>query len=151
MIILSVIIVTYRSVAEIGAAVASLPNSLMGKPVEVVIVDNSLDVDGTFDAVRRVRETVVFGGMRAVLSRFRPKLIVELHPQLTGSDPIKNIIRVLEEEYGYGVDLVVDRELDYAHLKRRMTSLDFERLRHEDWRFRCFTVFMSFRRTELNT
>lgn len=58
MIILSVIIVTYRSVAEIGAAVASLPNSLMGKPVEVVIVDNSLDVDGTFDAVRRVRAGV---------------------------------------------------------------------------------------------
>ena len=49
--ILSVIIVAYKSVAEIGAAVASLPAMIHGREVEVWVVDNSLDRDGTRAAV----------------------------------------------------------------------------------------------------
>ncbi len=45
--ILSVIIVAYKSVEEIAAAVASIPDILLGRQVEVVVVDNSLDADGT--------------------------------------------------------------------------------------------------------
>jgi N-acetylglucosaminyl-diphospho-decaprenol L-rhamnosyltransferase len=53
--ILSVIIVAYRSVGEIGAAVASLPLKLLGRPVEVIVVDNSMDSDGTANVVKSSR------------------------------------------------------------------------------------------------
>lgn len=50
---LSIIIVAYRSCDEIGAALASLPREIGGGRVEVVVVDNSLDADGTGALVRR--------------------------------------------------------------------------------------------------
>jgi N-acetylglucosaminyl-diphospho-decaprenol L-rhamnosyltransferase len=53
--LLSVIIVAYRSAEEIGAAVASLPPLVLGRPVEVIVVDNSLGSDGTADVVKRSR------------------------------------------------------------------------------------------------
>lgn len=49
---LSIIIVAYRSRDELGPALASLPRTLFGRPVEVVVVDNSLDTDGTGAVVR---------------------------------------------------------------------------------------------------
>jgi N-acetylglucosaminyl-diphospho-decaprenol L-rhamnosyltransferase len=45
--VLSVIIVAYKSAAEIGAAVASLPAELAGLRLEVLVIDNSLGSDGT--------------------------------------------------------------------------------------------------------
>ena len=51
--ILAVIIVAYRSRDEIGACLGSLPRALGGGGVEVVVVDNSLDRDGTGALVRR--------------------------------------------------------------------------------------------------
>jgi len=51
--LLSVIIVAYRSRDEIGPALASLPRELLGRSVEVVVVDNSLDNDGTGEIVRQ--------------------------------------------------------------------------------------------------
>lgn len=44
---LSVIIVAYRSADEIAACLASIPRRLEGGGVEVLVVDNSLGVDGT--------------------------------------------------------------------------------------------------------
>jgi GT2 family glycosyltransferase len=49
--LLSVIIVAWRSRDEIGACVRSIPTEIDGGAVEVVVVDNSLDVDGTALAV----------------------------------------------------------------------------------------------------
>jgi N-acetylglucosaminyl-diphospho-decaprenol L-rhamnosyltransferase len=49
---LSIIIVAYRSLAEIGACLSSLPRALNGCSTEVVVVDNSLDSDGTGTVVR---------------------------------------------------------------------------------------------------
>jgi len=49
---LSIIVVAYRSRDEIGACLASLPGELSGQAVEVVVVDNSLDADGTGAVVR---------------------------------------------------------------------------------------------------
>jgi GT2 family glycosyltransferase len=46
-VLLSVIIVAYRSRDEIGACLRSLPREIDGRAVEVVVVDNSLDADGT--------------------------------------------------------------------------------------------------------
>lgn len=44
---LSIIIVAYRSRGELGACLGSIPRELAGGVVEVVVVDNSLDSDGT--------------------------------------------------------------------------------------------------------
>lgn len=52
--ILAVIIVAYRSRGEIGDCLGSLPREIEGRPVEVVVVDNSLDSDGTGAFVRSV-------------------------------------------------------------------------------------------------
>ncbi|RKX33934.1 MAG: glycosyltransferase family 2 protein [Verrucomicrobia bacterium] len=49
---LSVIIVTWYSQEEIGPCLASIPNRLAGRPVEIVVVDNSLNADGTGDLIR---------------------------------------------------------------------------------------------------
>jgi hypothetical protein len=46
---LSIIIVAYKSRGEIGACLESLPQSLDGRPVEIIVVDNSA---GTADAVK---------------------------------------------------------------------------------------------------
>ena len=45
--LLSVIIVAYRSRDELPACLASIPRQLAGRTVEVVVVDNSRDADGT--------------------------------------------------------------------------------------------------------
>jgi N-acetylglucosaminyl-diphospho-decaprenol L-rhamnosyltransferase len=45
--LLSIVVVAYRSRDEIGACLGSLPRELGGRAVEVVVVDNSLDADGT--------------------------------------------------------------------------------------------------------
>ena len=45
--VLAVVIVAYRSRDEIGACLDSLPREQEGRPVEIVVVDNSLDSDGT--------------------------------------------------------------------------------------------------------
>lgn len=50
--LLSVVIVAYRSRDEISGCLASLPRTLLGRSVEVVLVDNSPG-DGTGEIVRR--------------------------------------------------------------------------------------------------
>lgn len=45
--LLAIVIVAYRSRDEIGACLRSLPREIDGRAVQVVVVDNSLDVDGT--------------------------------------------------------------------------------------------------------
>lgn len=45
--VLSIIIVAYRSRGELPACIASIPRQLAGRAVEIVVVDNSRDADGT--------------------------------------------------------------------------------------------------------
>jgi N-acetylglucosaminyl-diphospho-decaprenol L-rhamnosyltransferase len=56
--ILSVIIVAYKSRAEIGACLGSLPQEIEGRPVEVIVVDN-FPADGTSAFVRSEYPQVV--------------------------------------------------------------------------------------------
>jgi GT2 family glycosyltransferase len=56
--ILSVVIVAYLSGDEIGACLASLPREMAGRSVEVVLVDNSRDSDGTGAVARAARPDV---------------------------------------------------------------------------------------------
>lgn len=51
--VLSIIIVAYRSLDELPACLASVPRESEGFAVEVTVVDNSLNRDGTGDLVRR--------------------------------------------------------------------------------------------------
>jgi N-acetylglucosaminyl-diphospho-decaprenol L-rhamnosyltransferase len=52
--ILSIIIVAYRSRDELTACLASIPRELLGRTVEVTVVDNSRNSDGAVEAVSRV-------------------------------------------------------------------------------------------------
>lgn len=56
--ILSVVIVAYLSRDEIGACIGSLPREVGGRAVEVVVVDNSRDTDGTGAVARAARPDV---------------------------------------------------------------------------------------------
>jgi len=56
---ISIIVVAYRSRGEIDACLASLPRESLGHKVEVVVVDNSMDVDGTASFVRSVHPHVL--------------------------------------------------------------------------------------------
>jgi N-acetylglucosaminyl-diphospho-decaprenol L-rhamnosyltransferase len=49
---LSVIIVTWQSRDEIGPCLEAIPDRLVDRPVEIVVVDNSLNADGTGDLIR---------------------------------------------------------------------------------------------------
>lgn len=51
--VLSIIIVAYKSRDELPACLGSIPRELAGRAVEVVVVDNSRNADGTADWVRR--------------------------------------------------------------------------------------------------
>jgi hypothetical protein len=51
--LLSVVIVAYRSRAELPACLGSIPRTLAGRSVEVTVVDNARNADGTGDLVRR--------------------------------------------------------------------------------------------------
>ncbi len=51
--ILSVVIVGYRSCSEIRPCLESVPQSLSGRRVETVVIDNSSNVDGVGDILRR--------------------------------------------------------------------------------------------------
>jgi N-acetylglucosaminyl-diphospho-decaprenol L-rhamnosyltransferase len=57
--ILSIIVVAYKSRDEIAGCLGSLPSQLEGRPVEVVVVDNSPG-DGTGEIVRREFPGVVY-------------------------------------------------------------------------------------------
>lgn len=50
--LLAIVIVTYRSREELGPCLSSLPRETGGRGIEVVVVDNSCDADGTSETVR---------------------------------------------------------------------------------------------------
>jgi len=88
-------------------------------------------------------ESVVLGGMHKTLDTFKPKLIIELHPQLIGTRPVVDLINRLRSDHGYRIQHVVDREVDYAHMSTMAVSIDPEQLLQQNLDRRCFTVFMS--------
>jgi len=49
---LSVIIVTWQSREEIGSCLESIPNLVADRSVEIILIDNSLNADGTGDLIR---------------------------------------------------------------------------------------------------
>ncbi len=50
--VLSIVIVAYRSAGELPACLASIPREMLGRAIEVVVVDNGCNADGALDRVR---------------------------------------------------------------------------------------------------
>jgi len=50
--VLSIIIVAWRSRSEIGPCLESIPAAIENRPVEIIVVDNSLNADRTGDLIR---------------------------------------------------------------------------------------------------
>ena len=111
--LLSVIIVAYRSRDELGPCLASLPQTLAGAPVEVIVVDNS-PAEGAGELVRRdfpwVRylapgENLGFG--RASNLGYRQAagdLILFLNPDTVANEPaLEHLVRRLQAEPGIGL------------------------------------------------
>lgn len=95
--LLSIIIVAYKSRDEIGACLASLPRTLDGGAVEVIVVDNSPgERDGVGDIVRRdfpwvnciAAETNLGFGRANNLgyARSRGEFVLFLNPDTIGND-----------------------------------------------------------------
>jgi GT2 family glycosyltransferase len=93
---LSVIIVTFLSQDEIGPCLASLPRTLEGREVEVIVVDNSPG-DGTGQIVRERFPSVVYVAAEANLgfgrannlgyARARGDFILFLNPDTISNTP----------------------------------------------------------------
>src|SRR3989449_10196344 len=56
-------------------------------------------------------EVVVIRGMQQTLAKYSPKLLVELHPQVIGTQAIVGYLRLLKS-LGYTLEWLIDQERD---------------------------------------
>ena len=56
-------------------------------------------------------EIVVIEGMKQTLQKYGPRLLVELHPLLVGTQAMEKYLRTLED-LGYGIEWMVEQERD---------------------------------------
>ncbi len=127
--ILSVIIVAYQSVSEIGAAVGSLPGNLLGRSVEVFVIDNSLDRDGTGEVLRKhyshvhyvvPAENLGFGRANNLgYARSQGECVLFLNPDTVSNvAALEHCVRRVRSEAQIGVIspklVMVDGEMDLA-------------------------------------
>lgn len=79
-------------------------------------------------------ELKVLDGMRATICQHSPRLLVEIHPQIVGREPMRRYLSELED-LGYSPLWVLDQERDVAWRWRFLTPEDMSM--HElieDWR-----------------
>lgn len=111
--LLSIVIVAYRSADEIAGCLGSLPRSLLGRDVEIVVVDNSPG-DGT-GAVVRTRfpwvaylapgENLGFGRANNLgYGRTRGDFVLFLNPDTVSNEPaLLRCLMRLQTEAGLGL------------------------------------------------
>lgn len=58
-------------------------------------------------------EIIAIKGMQTILKRYKPKVLVELHCDVAGSDAIKNLLSLFIR-FGYQVDCILDRDKDFV-------------------------------------
>ncbi len=63
-------------------------------------------------------EGIALEGMMDTLNRYKPRLIIELHPSLIGGRKTVNLLRQLKN-LGYRTEYVVDRLLDNRWTQRK--------------------------------
>lgn len=137
--LLSVIIVAWRSRDEIGACVYSIPEELDGGAVEVVVVDNSLDVDGTAallahaaPGVRYLRPSENLGFGRANNLGFREtsgEFVLFLNPDtVCSAAALLHCLRRLREDREIGMIspklVLADGSMDLACRRAIPTAWD---------------------------
>jgi N-acetylglucosaminyl-diphospho-decaprenol L-rhamnosyltransferase len=112
--VLSIIIVAYQSREEIGPCLASLPHELAGEPVEVLVVDNSRNADGTADFVRQhfpaasclvPAENLGFGrGNNSAFAASRGECVLFLNPDtICNRDALEHCLRRAQREPDLGL------------------------------------------------
>jgi GT2 family glycosyltransferase len=111
--LLSVIIVAYKSRDEIGACLASLPRTLRGRSVEVIVVDNSPG-DGAGELIRREFPGVDYVAAEANLgfgrannrgyARARGEFILFLNPDtVSNAEALTHCLARLEADVEIGL------------------------------------------------
>jgi FkbM family methyltransferase len=63
-------------------------------------------------------EIIAIEGMYTILKQFKPKILIELHCDVAGTDSINNLLSIYED-YGYGVDCIIDRDKDFVWQKNQ--------------------------------
>lgn len=111
--ILSVIIVAYKSRAELPACLGSLPRELLGRPVEVCVVNNSPGdgvaawIAGAFPAVRFIEPGVNMGFGRANNAGYRVttgECVLFLNPDtISNGAALERCVRRALAEPGLGL------------------------------------------------
>ncbi len=112
--VLSIIIVAYRSRDELPACLGSIPREVAGRAVEVAVVDNSRNADGTADWVRRefawvdcVVPEANLGFGRANNLGFRRttgECVLFLNPDtVVNAAALAHCVRRVQEETGIGL------------------------------------------------
>jgi len=87
---------------EMKVPVSTLDSLLM--PYNLASVDLvRMDLEGY--------EIVVIEGMKRTLEKYGPRLLVELHPLLVGTQSIEKYLRTLEN-MGYGIEWMIEQERD---------------------------------------
>lgn len=112
--LLSIVIVAYKSRDEIGACLGSLPRTLRGRAVEIVLVDNSSGVDAVGEFVRREfpwvdyvspGENLGFGrANNRGYARTRGEFVLFLNPDTICNEvALEHCIQRLEEDVEIGL------------------------------------------------
>jgi GT2 family glycosyltransferase len=134
---LSVIIVTWQSREEIGPCLESIPDRLADRPVEIVVVDNSMNSDETGDLIRESYpnvETLIpernlgFGsGNNLGIRRSRGDCILILNPDTVCSrGALEHCLTRIQDEPKIGLIsprlVLADGSMDLA-CRRRIPTL----------------------------
>ena len=111
--LLSIVIVAYKSRDELPACLGSLPRELLGRPVEVCVVNNSPGdgmakwIAGEFPAVKFIETGVNLGFGRANNLGFRNtsgECVLFLNPDTVGNLPaLEHCLQRIMTEYGVGL------------------------------------------------
>lgn len=112
--LLSIVIVAYKSRDEIGACLGSLPQTLRGRAVEAVVVDNSSGADAVGDLVRAgypwvdyvsPGENLGFGrANNRGYARTRGEFVLFLNPDTICNDlALEHCVQRLEEDVEIGL------------------------------------------------
>ncbi len=134
---LSVIIVAWQSRDEIASCLESIPDRLADRPVEIVVVDNSLNADGTGDLIRKSypyiniilpERNLGFGNANNLgIRRSGGDCILVLNPDtVCNREALEHCLTRLDEESDIGLIspklVLADGSMDLA-CRRKMPTL----------------------------
>jgi hypothetical protein len=63
-------------------------------------------------------EIAAIEGMQNTLKQYKPAVLIELHRDRVGTDPIVKLLKSLKA-FGYDAKYIIDRDQDFAWIKNR--------------------------------